>query len=479
MSTQASKSKQEGDRHGPKLLAGGALGSFNVLAIAVAAISPTTSVFLVYGAGLGAAGTGVIWSFIIGAVIAVSMGLCYAEVGSVYPSAGGAYTIIRKALGPVWGGLANVLFLVLGIVITASILVASASVLHSLVPALPVNWTAFAMMFVVTVLSLERISPTSWVTAAMLVLEIAVIFVFTGFTFANHSLHGDPFLHPVLSAGPGSVLTAVGIGGLMVAVVPALFAFNGYDWPLYFAEETRNAKRTLPRAVLLAVTISVVVELAAVIGATYAIKNLGVATANSSPLSLIAQQIMGSVGSKILLIGVVIAMFDTGLAGNLAYARIYYAAGRDKMLPGPLNRFFAHISPRSNVPTYGFLVLFVGNSILCIFSSLNSLITFTGVVIVLIYLLVALSALVSRVRDKKLERGLRMPLWPVPPLVAIVGVGIALSQQVARDLIITAVIVVISLVAYGFYRRSLGERLPTVQSEGVTEQGLPDVEANE
>ena len=465
-------STKSGDRDGPRKLAKGSLKPIGVLAIAVAAISPTTSVFLVYGAGLASAGTGVIWAFIIGGFIAIGMALSYAEVGSVFPSAGGAYTIVRNALGPVWGGLANVLFLILGIVVTASIVVAAATYLSSLVPALPVNWTAFAMMAIVTLLSLERISPTSWITAIMLILELVVILVFTVFSFAHPSLHGNPFTHPQISTGHGNALTLVGIGGLLVAVVPALFAYNGYDWPLYFAEESINAKKMLPRAVILAAGISIVVELAAVIGATYAIKNLGTVTASSAPLSLIAQQVMGATGAKVLLIGVVIAMFDTALAGNLAYARIYYASGRDQMWPGPLNKFFTHISPRTQVPIFGFLVLFVGNGILSIFTSLNNLITFTGVVIVVIYLLVAVSALVSRVRDKDMERSFRMALWPIPPLVAIAGVAIALSQQVKRDLIITGVIIAVSLVYYSINRRRLSEVPPVV---GIDVEPSPEI----
>ena len=443
-----------GGKERPPGLAKGALKPINVLAIAVAAISPTTSVFLVYGAGLASAGTGVILAFIIGGVIAIGMAMSYAEVGSLFPSAGGAYTIVRKALGPVAGGVANVLFLVLGIVVTASILVAAASYLNSLVPALPVNWTAFGMMALVTLLSLERISPTSWVTGAMLVLELAVIAIFTAFAFAHPALSGNTFTHPVVPSGSRGALVTVGAGALMVAVVPALFAYNGYDWPLYFAEESQEAKHKLPRAVLMPAGIAIFFELAAVIGATFAIHNLGAAAANASPLSLIAQQVMGATGAKLLLIGVIIAMFDTGLAGNLAYSRIYYASARDGMWPGPLNKFFAHVSPRTQVPTYGFLVLFVGNGILSIFTSLNNLITFTGVVIVVIYLLVAVSAIVSRVRAKEAERSFRMPIWPLPPVIAIVGVAIALSQQARRDLIITAIILAASAAYYGLRRRS-------------------------
>ncbi len=445
-------------------LAKGSLKPINTLAIAIAAISPTTSVFLVYGTGLSSAGTGVIWAFIIAGFIAIGMALSYAEVGSVFPSAGGAYTIVRRALGPIWGGITNILFLVLGIVVTASILVAAATYLSSLIPALPVNWTALVMMVLVTFLSFQKISPTSLVTSLMLILELGVILTFTFFAFVHSSFSINPLTHPVIPSPHGGTLIDVGIGGLLIAVVPALFAYNGYDWPLYFAEESTHAKRMLPRAVLWAAGISIIIELGAVTAATFAIKNLPAVLSNPSPLSLIAKQTMGSFGAKILLIGVVIAMFDTGLAGNLAYARIYYAAGRDQMWPGKLNKFFSHTNS-NQVPTYGFLVLLVGNGILSIFDSLNNLITFVGVIIVTIYLLVAISALVCRVRDKDLERDLKMPLWPIPPVVAIIGVVIALSQQTPRDLVTTGVIVIISLTFYILYRKNLPGRLTVTSCE--------------
>lgn len=449
-----------------RALAGSALRPFAVLSIAVAAISPTTSVFLVYGGDLTLAGTGVIWAFIAGAVIALCMAVCYAEVGSVFPSAGGAYTIVRRAIGPVAGGMINILFLVLGLVSTSSILVAAATYLSSLVPGgVPVNWVALAMMVLITGLSVRRISPTGWITTLILVLELVVILVFTGFAFAHASLHHNPFTHPVMATGHTGVLQAVGAGGLLAAVVPALFAFNGYDWPLYFAEEAKNARRTLPRAVVLAAVISVVVELLAVTGATLAIRNLGATTANDAPLSLIAAQVMGSVGAKVLLVGVVIAMFDTGLAANLGYARVYYAAARDTMWPGPLNTFFSHLGARSNVPVNGFVVLFVGNAVLCIFSSLNTLITFTGVVIVTIYLFVAVSALVCRVRDRGLLGTFRLPLWPVPPLIAIIGVAAALAHQTAHDIEIAGGIAAVAFIGYLALHRQLPGRLDRAPSD--------------
>ncbi len=442
-------------RSGRPALRAGALGPWNVLGIAVAAISPTTSVFLVYGSGLGSAGTGVVWAFAIGGVIALSMALCYAEVGSLFPSAGGAYTIVRRALGPVAGGVASTMFLLLGLVSTASILVASATYLSSLVPGgLPVGPVALGMMALVTVLCMGKVSPAGWVAGAMLVLETAAVLAFTGFAFAHSSPTVHPFGHPV-AAGGDHLTHAVGAAGLFAAVVPALFAFNGYDWPLYFVEESRGSRRTGPRAVVVAAVFAVVVEVLAVIAATGSIHDLGAISADSSPLSAIARATMGSTGAKVLIAGVVIAMFDTGLAANLGYARVYYAAARDGMLPGPLGGFFGRISARSQVPVRAFAFLFVGNGLLCVFSSLQDLITFTGVMIVVVYLLVAIAALVSRVRGRGVRRAFRMPLWPLPPLVAVVGVVIALTEQKPRDLLLAFGLALIALAGYALARKRL------------------------
>ncbi|MCY0865848.1 MAG: APC family permease [Sulfobacillus sp.] len=422
-----------------------------VLAIAVAAISPTTSVFLVYGAGLSTAGTGIVWAFLIGAVIALSLGFSYAELGGLHPGAGGAYRIIRNVLGEPWGLMAVWLFLVLGMVITASILVAAATYLNSLVPGIPVNWAAVAMMALVTVFSLERIGTASWVATVMLIIELTVIgvFILMGFLGARH---GVGFLvHPQLVSASGR-RTPVMFAGLMAAVVPALFAFNGYDWPLYFAEETYEPRKTLPRAVMLAVAISIGVEVLAVIAATVAIPDLSVALKSSAPLSYVAQSVAGPVGATILIIGVIIAMFDTGLSGNLAYARIYYDSAQSRSWPEPVNRFFGRLN-RHNVPQWGFLLLGIGNAILCYFTSLNNLITFTGVVLVAIYLLIATAAIVSRVRQSTADRPFRMPLWPIPPIIAIIGAILALTQQSRADMIQTAVIVLVAVIYWAAYAR--------------------------
>lgn len=426
-----------------------------VFAIALAAISPTTSVFLVYGGGLAGAGTGVGWAFVLAGVVAISMAFAYAELGSVHLGAGGAYTIVREVLGDACGFVALGLFLVLGVISTAAILVASATYLHELIGVLPVNWTAVVMMALVTGLSLERLGSSSWVATAMLIVELAVI---TAFIIAClFSLrHGLSFVtHPVLPAAHGSGTASVAITALLPVVALALFAYNGYDWPLYFGEETHEPRRVLPRAVMVAAVSAVAIEIVAVVVATLSIRRLAGVSQADSPLAAIASSVAGTVGSKILIAGVVVAMFDTGLSANLGYARIYFASGRDRLWPAPVSDLLASTN-RNQVPKWAFGFLGIACAVFCYLTSLTSLITFTSVMIVAIYLLIAASALVSRRREATVERPFRMPLWPLPPILAIVGIGLTLRYQKLSDVITTAIVVAVALLYWLAYLQTRG-----------------------
>ena len=422
---------------------------FRVFAIALAAISPTTSVFLVYGAGLAGAGTGVAWSFLLAAVIAISMAFAYAELGSVHVGAGGAYTIVREVLGDGFGFVALALFLVLGVLSTAAILVASATYLHQLIGALPVKWTAVAMMAVITGISLERLGSSSWVATVMLTVELVVIGAFIVACLLS-TRHGLGFItHPVLPNDKGGTVP-VGFSALLPVLALALFAYNGYDWPLYFGEETHEPRRVLPRAVMVAAVSAVVIEIVAVVVATLAIHDLGATVAADSPLATIAAAVAGNVGSKILLAGVVVAMFDTGLSANLGYARIYFASGRDDVWPGPVSRALATTN-RNQVPKWAFAFLGVACAVFCYLTSLTSLITFTSVMIVTIYLLIAAAAIVSRLRERDAERSFKMPLWPLPPVLAIIGIGLTLRYQKFGDIIITLITIAIAVLYWLAY----------------------------
>ncbi len=190
------------------------------------------------------------------------------------------------------------------------------------------------------------------------------------------------------------------------------------------------------------VNISLIVglEVLAVLLATLALPQLSLSTSTVIPLAVVVRSAMGVFGATALLVRIVIAQIDSALASTVVYGRIYYAIARDGHWPEALNRFFLRLN-RFGVPYGAFVVLGVINVIVCLATSLTNLVVFTGALLMVLYLGVAASSFITRRRD---HPAFRMPWWPVPPLVAIVGIAAVFTQQT-----VVAVAVVAAMVAVG------------------------------
>jgi len=92
------------------------------------------------------------------------------------------------------------------------------------------------------------------------------------------------------------------------------------------------------------------------------------------------------------------------------------------------------------------------------------------VLIIVLYGLIAVSALVSRVRQRHLDRPSKMPIWPVPPLIALAGVVIALTKQKGSDLWTCVIIFAVALIYYFLFVRPRSNRYWTVSG------AVPDTE---
>jgi amino acid transporter len=102
-------------------------------------------------------------------------------------------------------------------------------------------------------------------------------------------------------------------------------------------------------------------------------------------------------------------------------------------------------------------------TVLCFLSDIVAVVTFVAVMTIAIYVFVGVTAIVSRLRDRTAPRTFRMPLFPLPPALAIVGAVLALSQQTRRDLVIVAVIYAAGLAYYFLYLRSKTTAMKALQ----------------
>jgi amino acid transporter len=420
-----------------------AVSVLGTIALVVSDITPTASLLVIGPVVIAVAGSGSLWAYLIGCFIAISVALCMGELGSMYPVAGGLYSIVTRVLGRPIGFLALLDYIGQAIFLPASVAIGIGVYVQALNPDIPSNLAAGAVMILVTVIALLRINFNAILTGFFLVLELIVVTVLAlaGFTHWQQPL--SILTSPVLGDG-----TAVGLPLIFTAVATAMFSVNGYDSAINFSEETEGSAAHVGQAVVGAAIIGIVFELIPFIAVVFGAPDLGKFLASPTPLTDVARSAFGDTFVNIITYGAILAIFNASLAITLQFARIVWSSGRDRAWPGPISDAIAKVHPSLRTPWVATILTGGMAAILCFQSTLVAVVTFTAVLLIVLYALIALSALVSRIQQKNLPRPYRMPLWPVPPIIALVGTIVAITQQKTTDLVIVGVIIVVGLIYY-------------------------------
>jgi amino acid transporter len=430
-------------------------------------ITPAGSLLVVGIAVVALAGTGSVIAYLAGAGLAIMVALCMAELGSVFPVAGGIYSIVARVLGT-WASFLTLLsYVVQAIFLPASIALGVGTYLNALNSSIPVNLTSAISMVVVSGLALLRIHVNAVMTALFLLLEMVVIVVIAVAGFSHPVQHMSSFLHP--QGMVDGQLASFTTGAVIAAVAVALQSVNGYDAAISFAEETKGSTRNVGKAVLYSCLIGVVLELAAFLGAAFGAPDLKNFLSSSTPLTYVVEERFGHTAGTILTIGAVIAFFNACLAITLQMARVLWASGRDGIWPPPVSRALNKLLPSTDAPWVATFVVGFFATVLCFLSDIVAVVTFVSVLTIAIYVFVGVTAIVSRMRNRQTHRPFRMPLFPLPPLLAIIGAVLALSQQASRDLMIVALIYAAGLAYYFLYLRSKTEAMKALAAHGGIE----------
>lgn len=417
------------------------------VALTLSDITPTASLLVVGTAVIATAGTGSVWAYLIGGFIALNVALCMGELGSMFPVAGGLYSIVTRVLGRPVGFLALLDYIGQAIFLPASVAFGVGTYVNSLDASLSANWIAAGMMILVALIALLDVKLNAIMIGFFLAIEMVVVIVLAlaGFLHPHQSL--STFTHPHMAAGT-SGLGPVATSAIIAALATALFSVNGYDSAINFSEETEGSAATVGKAVVLAASIGIVFELIPFIGVSLGAPHLGPFLHSTTPLTDVVRSSFGHTAVTLVTWGAILAIFNASLAITLQFSRVVWASGRDRAWPMPISNALSWVHPRFKMPWVSTLLVGICGAVLCVQSSLISVVTFTSVLIIVLYALIAISAIVSRFTQKQLERPFKMPLWPVSPIIALAGVGVALSQQKGSDLIIVAAIAVGGAIYY-------------------------------
>jgi len=398
-------------------------GAVSINVITMIGIGPLVTIPLVVAA-LG--GPLALAGWIAGAVVALCDGLVWAELSSRFPNSGGTYVYLRNAFGPERLGRAlaflfNWQFLLAAPCLLASGYIGFANYAAYLFPSLGTNvlahdMTAIGIGALTLFLLYRRTSAVASLGAALAVaatLTIALV-AFAGLTHA-HAAQAFHLSQPVrLSAGF--------LAGFGSALYITLYDYAGYSDVALLGDEVAYPQRTIPYAILLSVLVVAALYVLLQIGVLGAVPWRSLLDAHGQPTiqaqyvgAYVVERTWGRIAAAGITLLVLVTAFASLYGNLLGFSRISFAAARD----GAFLPIFARIHPRKEIPHVALLVVGMLSLLASVFT-LDQVIAFLTAGIVLVQGVAQVIAL-AVVRARNASSPFRMPLYPLPALVALAG----------------------------------------------------------
>lgn len=386
-------------------------------------------VFVAFAPAAARAGSWVWASLAVAAVVAVCNALSSARLAAQFPAAGGTYVYGRELLGPLPGFLAGWGFVVGK---TASCAAMALTVGLYLWPeqSSVVAAVAVLALTVLSVLGVQRTATASKVLVGVVLAALAVFVVAAFVSSAGSSAvpgAAAPAAEPAVDgeALPGRILGVLGGAGF------CFFAFAGYARIATLGEEVRDPGRTIPRAVVIAISVVIAVY-AIVLAATVHVLGVQGVAASAAPVLDAAERVpAGEVLAPVVRIAAGIAALGALLGGVLGVSRTTLAMARDRHLPAPL----AAVHPTTRTPYVAEICVGVVVAVIVLAADVRQAIGFSSFAVLIYYLVANTAAL----RLDRRRRGL--PAW-VPVLGAVGCVIVAGSlpwQSVVGGLVVFVV----------------------------------------
>ncbi len=413
-----------------------------------------------------------VWAWLLGAAIAVMDGLVWAELGAAFPQAGGSYAFLREIYGPKGAGNWLSFLYVWQLSFSAPLSIASGCIglssflawfwpgLESApIAALPAlhyaNFAAAAACLLVMALlyrNLSSVTRLAWVLFAGVMAAMAGVIV-SGFTHAASMGGWHMPTSPAQSA-------AVAIGGLAQATLIATYDYWGYYNITFLGSEVRQPERTIPRAILLSVLFVTVLYVVMNLSALPSMRDAAMHVKETAIVRVqlvaeIARSAFGQWAGYTVAALVMWTAFASVFSLLLGYSRVPFAAAQS----GNYFRFLAAVHPKHGIPHRSLVALGLVASAFCFFS-LQQVITMLVVTRILLqFFLQHVGVMLLRVQRPELKRPFRIPLYPLPPLLAMAGfVFILVNRNNALGgLAVAAGIALSGTVIYMVRARGLGQ----------------------
>ncbi len=466
-----------------------ALGPLNLTALGIGSVIGTGIFVLTGTAASQNAGPALVLSMIIAAVACALAGLCYAELASMIPVAGSAYTYAYASSGEMVAWIIG-WDLMLEYALSASTIAVGwsgylVSFLHDLGVALPpaltaapdvtvmaadgsvvpgvFNLPAAVIVLLVSALLVAGIRQSANANAVLVILKVAVLIVFVGLG-AAYVRHEN--LVPFVPPNTGE-FGHFGWSGVMRGSAVIFFAYIGFDAVSTAAQEAKNPQRDMPIGILASLLICTIIYIAV------AIVLLGIVPYQrlnvADPLAVGIDATGLTWFSPVVKVSALFGLFSTMLVQLLGQTRIFYSMSRDGLLPD----FFGRVHPRFRTPWLSTLLTGGVVSIAAGLLPIGVLGQLVSIGSLLAFLLVCVGVVVLRRTAPDVPRPFRVPGVPWVPVLgglACLAQMLSLPRSTWERLIIW---MLLGFAVYFLYSRQRARARRLERAAGLAETAAP------
>jgi APA family basic amino acid/polyamine antiporter len=361
--------------------------------------------------------------WLVGGALAMAGAMAYAELAAVRPHAGGEYVYLRDAFGPLAAFLTGWTSFVAGFSgAIAAGAIALADYVLRFFPAAAGARSAIAITAIaaLTLIHVRGLGPGRVVQNFLAALKVSAILaiVAAGFAVGN----GDT----ANFAGP-STTTAV---PWLLALVPVMFSYSGWNAASYVAEEVRDPSRNVPLALGIGTIAVIVIYLA--LNALYLfalpLPQLA-ALGNGRLMDVVAERLFGFATGNLIALFTIVSLAASMSAMILAGPRVYFAMARD----GIFMRAAGRVHPRFHTPATAILAQAVWSSVLVLSGTLSQLVNYTGFAVVLFSAVAVCALFVLRRRDPHAPRPFSAIGYPWAPAIFVIASAIMVANAFWRE----------------------------------------------
>lgn len=350
------------------------LGLFDAVAVSVGAIIGG-GVFVVTGIAAGLAGSALMVSMLVAALISLLTALSFAELTAWQPKEGSIYEYSYQLVSPFTGFLVGWMWILSNTFAGTAVSLGFAYYLNALVPSLNPNYVAAIACLAFTAINYYSVKQSALLNNILVTAKLLILAFFI--------IYGMLFINPT-NFTPFKPLDV----GVFSGALFFFFAYGGFARAAVIAEEVKDAKKNVPKAMLIALAISAVFY---IFVGTVAVGLVGpnrLASSNS-PLEEAMKATGNSAATLVIAVGGILATASVLLTSVLGVSRMAYAMAKRKDLPQAL----AKLDPKRNTPIYSTWIIGSIMALLVLLIDLSKIVAISSFALLFFYSMANISAL--------------------------------------------------------------------------------------